>query len=88
MSKDNSSRVARFAAIYPVFRSALRADPHQAFRLFANDLRLVGDIPLEPGEIQAVTSISDEAFSALARIITSLGKPFEKSEAPTSCFIL
>ncbi len=88
MSKDNSKRVVRFATTYPAFRNALRADPQQAFSLFAKDLRLEGDIPLEPAEIQAVTSITDEAFAALARIVASLSTPFEKNQAPASYFIL
>ena len=88
MSKDNSMRVVRTATLSPPFRAALRANPQQAFSLFAKDLCLEGETPLEPDEIKAVTSISDEAFSALARIATSLGKPFQMSEVPVSYAVL
>jgi hypothetical protein len=88
MSKDNAKRVVRVATIYPAFRTALRADPGQALSLFAKDLHLEGDHPLDESEIKALVSISDEEFAALARIAASLGDSLENGEAPMSCFML
>jgi hypothetical protein len=88
MNLDNSKRVIRVASIYPAFRSAFRANPQQALSLFAKDLDLQNEDSLEPKEIDAILSITDEEYMIFSRIALALGDSLEKGESPMSCFYL
>ncbi len=88
MNQENAKRVVRVATIYPAFRTAFRANPQQALALFARDLKLQGEEPLTLKEMDAIGSITDEEFSALARIASTLGDSLENGEQPMSCFML
>ena len=88
MNLDNSKRVIRVATIYPAFRAAFRANPEQALSLFAKDLNLQNGNSLQPNEIDAILSISDEEYMVFSRIASALGDSLENGEQPMSCFML
>lgn len=86
MNLDNAKRVIRVAIVYPAFRTAFRANPQQALRLFAGDLNLNQAQSLSSREIDAIGSISDEDYGTLARIASHLGDTLENRDGSNFIF--
>lgn len=73
MSAQNAMEVIRLATISQPFRTAFRADPDQALKLFAADLSFHGQPPLTKDEADGLKSITDQEFDAFARMTSAAG---------------